>query len=278
MNSKYTGLQVEALLDKVQGQYTKEEINALIGNYEKKAWMGTSAQYNALEQIEEDRMYLITDGTAPDGSNIVDLTQYYTKDEINELLTSKANTAHTHTLSDITDYTAPTYKTINGQSILGEGNITIEGGSGGASYDDTELRELINGKANIEHTHTLNDITDYTAPTYKTINGQSILGEGDIVIEGGSGGVDKESIDSIEKTVSSGLYDLNSKIKVVDSKFGDRYTKKQSDGKYQPKGNYLTAKSLIPYYTSDYIDSKLMVISAALNELSERIAALETIQ
>ena len=132
MNSKYTGLQVEALLDKVQGQYTKEEINALIGNYEKKAWMGTSAQYNALEQIEEDRMYLITDGTAPDGSNIVDLTQYYTKDEINELLTSKANTAHTHTLGDITDYTAPTYKTINGQSILGEGNITIEGGSGGA--------------------------------------------------------------------------------------------------------------------------------------------------
>ena len=158
MNSKYTGLQVEALLDKVQGQYTKEEINALIGNYEKKAWMGTSAQYNALEQIDEDRMYLITDGTAPDGSNIVDLTQYYTKDEINELLTGKANTAHTHTLGDITDYTAPTYKTINGESILGEGNITIEGGSGGASYDDTEVRELINGKANIEHKHKITDL------------------------------------------------------------------------------------------------------------------------
>ena len=215
MNSKYTGLQVEALLDKVQGQYTKEEINALIGNYEKKAWMGTSAQYNALEQIEEDRMYLITDGTAPDGSNIVDLTQYYTKDEINELLTSKANTAHTHTLGDI---------------------------------------------------------TDYTAPTYKTINGQSILGEGDIVIEGGSGGVDKESIDSIEKTVSSGLYDLNSKIR-------DRYTKKQSDGKYQPKGKYISqTEAKKEYYNNDYIDSRLRVISAALNELSDRIAALEGVQ
>ena len=215
MNSKYTGLQVEALLDKVQGQYTKEEINALIGNYEKKAWMGTSAQYNALEQIEEDRMYLITDGTAPDGSNIVDLTQYYTKDEINELLT---------------------------------------------------------GKANIEHTHTLNDITDYAAPTYKTINGQSILGEGDIVIEGGSGGVDKESIDSIEKTVSSGLYDLNSKIR-------DRYTKKESDGKYQPKGSYISqTEAKKEYYNNDYIDSKLRVISAALNELSDRIASLETAQ
>ena len=208
MNSKYTGLQVEALLDKVQGQYTKEEVDALIGNYEKKAWMGTSAQYNALEQIEEDRMYLITDGTAPDGSNIVDLTQYYTKDEINELLTGKANTAHTHTLSDITDYTQPTYKTINGQSILGEGDIVVESG------------------------------------------------------------VDKESIDSIEKTVSSGLYDLNAKIR-------DRYTKIESDKLFQPKGKYLTVKSLMPYYTSDYVDSKLRVISAALNALSDRIASLE---
>lgn len=88
MNSKYTGLQVEALLDKVQGVYTKEELDAIIGNYEKKAWMGTSAQYNALEQIEEDRMYLITDGIAPDGSNIVDLTAYYTKDEIDSKLSA----------------------------------------------------------------------------------------------------------------------------------------------------------------------------------------------
>ena len=143
MNSKYTGLQVEAILDKAQSQYTKEELDALIGNYEKKAWMGTSAQYNALEQIEEDRMYLITDGTAPDGSNIVDLTQYYTKDEINELLTSKANTAHTHTLSDITDYAAPTYKTINGQSILGEGDIVIEGGSGGVDKESIDSLDFL---------------------------------------------------------------------------------------------------------------------------------------
>ena len=110
-----------------------------------------------------------------------------------EAIETKANIAHTHTLDDITDYTAPTYKTINGQSILGEGDIVIEGGSGGSSYDDTEVRELINGKANIEHTHTLSDITDYAEH----------------------------------------------------------------------------------YYTSDYIDSRLRVISAALNELSDRIAALE---
>ena len=36
-------------------------------------------------------------------------------------------------------------KTINGQSIVGSGNITIEGGSGGGSGTDTELREAIFG-------------------------------------------------------------------------------------------------------------------------------------
>ena len=118
---------------------------------------------------------------------------------------------------------------------------------------------------------------------YTAGSGITISDEGVISAEGGSGGGESElsgyttteHFDRLEKTVSSGLYDLNSKINAVDSKFKDRYTKKQSDDKYQPKGNYLTYKSLIPYYNSDYIDSKLRVISAALNELSDRIAALE---
>ena len=48
-----------------------------------------------------------------------------------------------------------TLKMITGISSITEGNITIEGGS---SYDDTELRELINGKANIEHKHKITDL------------------------------------------------------------------------------------------------------------------------
>ena len=38
----------------------------------------------------------------------------------------------------------PEFKTINGNSIIGTGNITIEGG--GQAYDDTEIRNLIRGK------------------------------------------------------------------------------------------------------------------------------------
>ena len=44
--------------------------------------------------------------------------------------------SHTHTLSEITDYTAPT------------------------AYDDTQLRTLINGKADTSHTHNISDITN----------------------------------------------------------------------------------------------------------------------
>ena len=114
---------------------------------------------------------------------------------------------------------------------------------------------------------------------YTAGSGITISDEGVISAEGGSGGGESElsgyttteHFDRLEKTVSTVLYDYNTKIR-------DRYTKKESDDKYQPKGKYLTANSLIPYYTSDYIDSRLRVISAALNELSDRIAALEGVQ
>ena len=52
-----------------------------------------------------------------------------------------------------------------------------------------------------------------------------------------------------------------------------------SDGKYQPKGSYISkTEAKKEYYNNDYIDSKLRVISAALNELKDRIAALEGAQ
>lgn len=87
-------------------------------------------------------------------------------------------------------------KTINNESLVGEGNITIEGTSYTAGeniqiseenvisatntiYDDTELREAIAGKQE--------ELVSGT--NIKTINGNSILGEGNLVVEGGSGGL-----------------------------------------------------------------------------------------
>lgn len=79
----------------------------------------TQAEYDALSQKDPNVFYIITDATAGDLSN------YYTKTE-----TDNAITAATSTKQD-TLVSGTNIKTINGETLLGEGNITIEGGSGG---------------------------------------------------------------------------------------------------------------------------------------------------
>ena len=108
----------------------------------------TQAEYDALSPKDPNTFYIITDATAGDLSN------YYTKTETNDLLDTKLDvTAYSPT--DLSNYytksetsgateistalaskadtliSGTNIKTINNQSILGEGNITIEGGSGG---------------------------------------------------------------------------------------------------------------------------------------------------
>ena len=78
----------------------------------------TQAEYDALSPKDPNTFYIITDATAGDLSN------YYTKTE-----TDNAITAATSTKQD-TLVSGTNIKTINGESILGEGNITIEGGGG----------------------------------------------------------------------------------------------------------------------------------------------------
>ena len=133
----------------------------------------TQAQYDDLPTTAKtsNSLFVITDATAGDLSNYytktetdglldtkldvtaytpTDLSNYYTKSEtsgateISTALASKADTATTYTKTETDNaITAATstkqdtlvsgtnIKTINGETLLGEGNITIQGGSGG---------------------------------------------------------------------------------------------------------------------------------------------------
>lgn len=106
-------------------------------------------------------------------------------------------------------------KTINGQSLLGSGNITIEGGSGGSGGNYVE-KEVLGETvvANIQGFNTGNmvyglpdtvvhgDADDYlvSAGTLKTINGQSLIGEGDIEISGGGVYITPFTVDEFFRT------------------------------------------------------------------------------
>ena len=108
----------------------------------------TQAEYDDLPTTAKtsNSLFVITDATAGDLSN------YYTKSEtsgateISTALESKADTATTYTKTETDNaITAATstkqdtlvsgtnIKTINGETLLGEGNIKIQGGSGGES-------------------------------------------------------------------------------------------------------------------------------------------------
>jgi hypothetical protein len=78
-------------------------------------------------------------------------------------------------------------KTINGQNLVGEGNIVIQGGEGGGSTPEQYIKMLGEEYPNNLIWYT-NEKDDYREIKFKTINGNSIMGEGNITIEGGEGG------------------------------------------------------------------------------------------
>lgn len=177
---------------KLSGQtYNIQDLNAT------KTVELTQAQYDELSPKDPNTFYIITDATAGDLSNYytksetdglldtkldvtaytpTDLSNYYTKSEtsgateISTALASKADTATTYTKTETDNaITAATstkqdtlvsgtnIKTINNQSILGEGNITIEGGSGGGTVDPSLDSGSTNPVANSAITTSINE-------------------------------------------------------------------------------------------------------------------------
>ena len=258
--------------------------------------------------------------------------------------------AHTHLSADITDLqgkldakqdtlvSGESIKTINGESILGSGNIVIEGGTGDVTqqYVDEQLdlkvdktayeadkatfalkteipsieglaskEELQNGldgkqdkgdyalkselpdisglvtKTEVDETYAkksdIPDTSDFatkeelaskadasalstkqdtlvSGTNIKTINGQTLLGEGNIEIQGGGGGIADAPSDGKkyvrqnanwveETTVDTSNFATKAELdgKVDDAEIADMLTKTEASSTYQPKGDYLTA-------------------------------------
>jgi hypothetical protein len=127
----------------------------------------TQQEYDNLPSSAKtsNTLFVITDAQAGD------LTNYYTKTETNTLLGGKADTATTYTKTETDNaITAATstkqdtlvsgtnIKTINNESILGSGNIDIQGGGGKAieagtniSVNTGETADTINCTLNISN-------------------------------------------------------------------------------------------------------------------------------
>ena len=145
--------------------------------------------------------------------NRAELSRVATTGSFNDLLDKPVIPTKTSELTNDSGFlTEHQLKTINGESIVGEGNIEIGGGSGTQVQSDwaetnTESVSYIKNKPTLSIVATsgsYNDLTDkptiptktseltndsgfLTEQTLKTINGESIVGEGNIEIGGGSG-------------------------------------------------------------------------------------------
>lgn len=94
---------------------------------------------------------------------------------------------------------AQQFKTINGETITGNGNIVIQGGSGSEevqqkiddSLTDYYNKSQVDGKIPTKTSQLENDSNFLTEHQHlKTINGETIVGYGNIVIQGGGSGSD----------------------------------------------------------------------------------------
>lgn len=178
----------------------------------------TQAEYDELSQKDPNVFYIITDAKGADLSNYY--TSAQTESAINQAVSGKVDTSTFNTYSGSVDTalnakadTATTYtktevdnaitaatstkqdtlvsgtniKTINNESILGEGNITIQGGGGGGgsiTVDQTLDSGSTNPVANSAITTSVNE-KQFKRRYVGCDNGDIVFGDSDSVIVDG---------------------------------------------------------------------------------------------
>lgn len=146
----------------------------------------------------------------------VDLGNYYNKSQVDQLLAAKANTSSLSTVATSGSYNdlsdkpqIPTVPT-NVSAFTNDAGYLTEHQSLANYYNKSQTDNLLNGKvstgtlATVATSGSYNDLTNkpdlstkqdvlVSGVNIKTINSQSLLGEGNINIEGGGGGTQVQS-------------------------------------------------------------------------------------
>lgn len=276
--------------------------NTIVGNTNYYININNSTDdYYTKEEIDQKLDQIVAGGE-------IDLSNYYKKSEVDNLLIIKANKSELTTKQD-TLISGTNIKTINNQSILGNGNIEIQTSTGSTDLSDYYTKEEINstfatvsqvenkvdkveGKSLISDAEIarLTTVTNYDDTTIKgeiatlnsskldtstynsdkanfatktelnekqntlvsgtnikTINGNSILGSGDITITGG-GDIDlsnyynKGEVDNkLDAKLDTSTYNSDKSTFATKTELADYLTVSAATSTYQPKGNYLTS-------------------------------------
>ena len=164
------------------------------------------------------------------------LTPYYTSAQTDTAISNATSGKQDTLVSGVN------IKTINNESLLGSGNIVIQGGGGGSSYTAGN---------NIDIT---NDVISVTG--LATINGSAITEGGNIVIQGGSGGgsniieLTQAEYDALTAYTEDAIYVI-------------------TDSQAINMDNYVTTGALGSYYTSAETDT---AISNAVSRKTDKVS------
>lgn len=181
---------------------TRDDINLALRNslrYDNSS--STLSATTIKEAIDELAANEINHITNTQLENILTNRNYVSETALMESLATKQDTL----------VSGSTIKTINGNSLLGSGNLILEGGQGGSANwgsiggnitEQEDLANALNAKQNVLS----------SGVNIKTINGNSLLGEGNLIISGGSGSSEWGSIGGTITNQTDLMSELNKKV------------------------------------------------------------------
>lgn len=176
---------------RAQGGVTAEDVSTMLQSYVSHSSLTSTLNSYALKNnipsklsdLVNDRGFITIDDIS--AGTVVTKTSQLTNDSgfITSADIPRIPSRLSDLVNDVSYVTPGMFKTINGQSIIGSGDLLISG-EGGGSIDLTDY--ATKNWANDTFQAKGNYLTDHQS--LKTINGQSLVGTGNIVISGGSGG------------------------------------------------------------------------------------------